>query len=358
MVFTPNDRTELKTAVDAFFGPSPTLTSTSTVTAGQGSGTYGVINTWDTSNVTQMNNLFLNMTSFNEDIGDWDVCEVTNFTGMFNGASSFNRYIGDWCPSGHCFDTLNSMHAMFKDATSFDQDISGWNVSNIDNYSDMFVGATAFDEDLRPWGNQGTGPKSTATYDDMFTGATAFISLYGSAGYNLNYFGTTPSYLFFDVSNTCFPAGTLVSLDQGDVEIQKIDIHKHTLNGDSIIAVVRTTPSTKSVIRFEKDVFAPNCPSQAFECSKNHEIIAPSGQRQTAHQWAEWAKEEFNGEKITLVPNTYEDLYNVLLKTHQTMVVYNLEVETLHPGRQVAHKAISRKQQEDAKEGKELNVIV
>ena len=46
--------------------------------------------------VTDMNNLFFNMASFNSDISNWDVGAVTNMESMFEGASSFNSDISNW----------------------------------------------------------------------------------------------------------------------------------------------------------------------------------------------------------------------------------------------------------------------
>jgi surface protein len=57
---------------------------------------YGHISYWDTSKVTNMNNLFSNMKDFNDDISNWDVSNVTNMSGMFDGARSFNQPIGNW----------------------------------------------------------------------------------------------------------------------------------------------------------------------------------------------------------------------------------------------------------------------
>ena len=44
--------------------------------------------------VTKMNLLFRGATSFNGDLSSWDVGRVTNMSGMFNGATSFNGQLG------------------------------------------------------------------------------------------------------------------------------------------------------------------------------------------------------------------------------------------------------------------------
>lgn len=45
----------------------------------------------------------------------------------------------------------DSLNAMFHDASSFNQDLSSWNVSNVTNFSLMFNGATLFHQDLSGW---------------------------------------------------------------------------------------------------------------------------------------------------------------------------------------------------------------
>ena len=57
--------------------------------------TYGEINTWLVYLVTEMYGLFRNMTTFNSDISNWDVSNVTNMIGMFY-KSQFNGDISKW----------------------------------------------------------------------------------------------------------------------------------------------------------------------------------------------------------------------------------------------------------------------
>ena len=52
---------------------------------------YGVMPTWDVSNVTDMVSMFQGASSFNGDISEWDVSSVTDMVSMFGYASSFNQ---------------------------------------------------------------------------------------------------------------------------------------------------------------------------------------------------------------------------------------------------------------------------
>ena len=58
--------------------------------------TYGVINSWDVSTVTDMSELFKDKTTFNSDISGWNVGAVTNMESMFYSASAFNQDISGW----------------------------------------------------------------------------------------------------------------------------------------------------------------------------------------------------------------------------------------------------------------------
>ena len=93
-LFQPTTKAELQAAVNGWI--DGTITADSPVPSGQGSGTYGAMNTWDVSLITDMSSLFDGKQNFNEDISDWDVSSVTNMYAMFAEASSFNQDISSW----------------------------------------------------------------------------------------------------------------------------------------------------------------------------------------------------------------------------------------------------------------------
>ena len=99
-----------------------------------------------TTLVTDMSELFKDNSSFNTDISFWDISKVTGMTDMFNGASSFNQDISSWDLS-----SMISLNYMFFNATSFNKDISNWDVSNVTYIHNLFNGATAFNQDIGSW---------------------------------------------------------------------------------------------------------------------------------------------------------------------------------------------------------------
>ncbi len=104
---------------------------------------YGHISKWNTSLVTNMEELFKRKRDFNDDISKWDVSSVTNMHAMFWG-TSFDGDISGWNVS-----SVTNMSNMFRE-TPFNGDISGWNVSSVTNMNGMFCG-TPFDGDISGW---------------------------------------------------------------------------------------------------------------------------------------------------------------------------------------------------------------
>ena len=190
--YTFTSKADLKTAVDAWVSDSTTAAAT-----------YGDINSWDVSQITDFDYLFCgddhsyyaqfgcnaanqnfnddisnwdvsgvttmywtfdDAHSFNIDIGSWDVSSCTDFGYMFNEALAFNADIGSWSTSA-----ATSMREMFE-GSGFNQDISAWDISNCENIGEMFKDNTVFNQDLSAWE---TGASVNDVYR-TFYGATSF----------------------------------------------------------------------------------------------------------------------------------------------------------------------------------------
>ena len=118
----------------------------------------------DLSYVTSMQNMFRDASSFNGDLSGWDVSAVTNMNRMFAAASSFNGDLSGWNVSA-----VTNMNSMFVVASSFNGDLSGWNVSAVTNMNSMFVVASVFNGDLSGW-----DVSAVTNMDGMFDAATSF----------------------------------------------------------------------------------------------------------------------------------------------------------------------------------------
>eukprot|EP00550_Attheya_septentrionalis_P012190 CAMPEP_0198303506 /NCGR_PEP_ID=MMETSP1449-20131203/56921_1 /TAXON_ID=420275 /ORGANISM="Attheya septentrionalis, Strain CCMP2084" /LENGTH=1061 /DNA_ID=CAMNT_0044006001 /DNA_START=344 /DNA_END=3525 /DNA_ORIENTATION=- len=112
--------------------------------------TYGNISTWDTSTVTNMNSLFKDASYFNDDISGWDTSSVngnvTNMNSLFKDASYFNDDISGWDTS-----SVTAMEDMFWKSTSFDCNLSGWDTSRVTSMYGMFDSADNFNGDIDDW---------------------------------------------------------------------------------------------------------------------------------------------------------------------------------------------------------------
>ena len=122
----------------------------------------------------------------------------------------------------------------------------------------------------------------------------------------------------------CFPAGTPVTTDQGNVAIEKLNSHIHTIRGKSIVAITQTRPLQKHIVSIEKDALAKNVPSQTTEISLNHKVFY-KGQMVKARELVDVC------ENVQFIPYNGETLYNVLLEEHDKMMINNLICETLSP---------------------------
>lgn len=118
----------------------------------------------DLTLVTDMSSSFQNATSFNQSIEHWDVSNVQDFSNMFRGASLFDQPLDGWTVSA----ALDMSH-MFRDADAFNRDLNSWVPSLVQDMSRMFYSAGSFDGAIGNW-----DVSSVLTMESMFFLATDF----------------------------------------------------------------------------------------------------------------------------------------------------------------------------------------
>ena len=141
---------------------------------------YGDINTWDVSQVTDMSELFMHSSDFNNNISNWDTSNVTNMESMFDNAHNFDQDISNWNTSN-----VNNMTNMFCEAYQFNNHnqplitrevqredgttYTAWDVSNVTNMNLMFFDASVFNQNIGNW-----DVSSVTNMESMFHHATEF----------------------------------------------------------------------------------------------------------------------------------------------------------------------------------------
>ena len=181
---------------DSSGGNSPEFNDSTTVPY------YGPIDKWQTSLVTDMNNLFstannAQSSSFNENIMFWDVSNVTNMSGMFEGAAIFNQDISKWKTG-----LVTTMANMFRNASSFNQNIATWDISKVLFMNGMFYNATSFNQSISIWAIT----NNQINFSNMFYNATDMSNNYAAP--------VTPTIDYFNKGEPIPNNETLVTLCQ------------------------------------------------------------------------------------------------------------------------------------------------
>jgi hypothetical protein len=122
----------------------------------------------------------------------------------------------------------------------------------------------------------------------------------------------------------CFPKGTPVTTNQGEIAIEKLNPDIHTIRGKKIVAITQSRPLHKYIISIETDALGKNVPSAPIQISKEHKVFY-KGKMVKANELVEVC------EGVTRIPYNGETLYNVLMEKHDNMMINNVICETLDP---------------------------
>ena len=151
------------------------------------------------------------------------------------------------------------------------------------------------------------------------------------SGNIINYTGHARVYKYNsqteETGDICFPAGTPVQTDQGEIAIEKLTC-ENTIDGVNVVAVVPVYNECDYLVKINKHALGPNYPKKTTLVSRNHRVfVDKKGSDKSVPALA-----LYNGKTVTVVQREeHETIYNVLLPTYSKMTINGLVVETLHP---------------------------
>jgi hypothetical protein len=127
-------------------------------------------------------------------------------------------------------------------------------------------------------------------------------------------------------SPICFPFGTLVSCDQGDVRIELLLVGVHTFGGVGMLSLSCADPFpwVRSLVRVCAGSFGACVPVRDFQCSPAHRVRY-GGELLSAQSLVGVVP------GVSEVPFSGGPLFNVLLSEHVCMSVAGVECDTLDP---------------------------
>jgi uncharacterized delta-60 repeat protein len=127
----------------------------------------------------------------------------------------------------------------------------------------------------------------------------------------------------------CFPAGTPVLTDQGNIPIEEINPGVHTIKKNPITAITQSFTNEDTIVCIEKHSLGINIPNKRTYISNYHGIIYKN-KLVSAKQLVGRLRGIYH------VKYNKQILYNVLMEKHYIINVNNLSVETLNPKNIVA----------------------
>ena len=92
----------------------------------------------DTSNVTDMSDMFYDVKQADPNTSTWDTSNITNMFGMFRATTKANPDVSNWITS-----KVADTRFMFGQATSATPNVSNWDVSSVIHMGGMFYKATS-----------------------------------------------------------------------------------------------------------------------------------------------------------------------------------------------------------------------
>ena len=208
-------------------------------------------NSIDTSNVTNMSGMFVNINTETLDLSDFDTSSVENMSGMFAGSRATVLDLSN-------FDTskVTNMSDMFSSNQATVLDLSSFNTSKVTNMSDMFYGSKATHLDLSNFDTSnvtdmsGMFAYSKATTIDLSSFNTSNVTDMGSMFSGSR--ATTLDLSNFDTSNVVsmfgmFQDNQATTLDLSNFNTSKVSNMRYVFKGSQAIVLDLSSFNTSNV---------------------------------------------------------------------------------------------------------------
>ena len=191
---------------------------------------YGPIKTWRfDKGIKDLSKLFDGNTNFNEDISGWDTSNVTNMEFMFHKCRKFNQNINTKVvnlENGRkykAWDTskVTNMRFMFRYAVNFNGDISGWDTTQVMDMSYMFADTTKFNQDIKTKVTREDGTKYKAWDTSKVTNMSYMF--YKASNFNINI-------LNWNVSNVTNMDGMFYKASNFNINISNWNVNDTAVN--------------------------------------------------------------------------------------------------------------------------------
>ena len=178
--------------------------------------------------------------------------------------------------------------------------------------------------------------QTTTNYDNMFIPGDEIQITSNNVIYTIYFNSIMVIPIITTTQNICFYMNTLIKTDQGDVEIQKLNPNKHTINNKTINKILTSTTTDNNLVCFTKNSLGFLKPSRDLIVTCNHEILfndklIQAGEFASGNIKINNLYSRRKSKGIKFIKYNNELLYNILMDNHEIIKANNVDCETLNP---------------------------
>jgi hypothetical protein len=118
--------------------------------------------------------MFEGANAYNQSVSTWDMTTVENASAMFKNAENYNRYVGSWFSSNDS-NSIKDVSSMFEGANSFNNSVQSWETTTVEDASSMFKNNSAIQNGVYHLFKKDSGKTYVLkNVDSMFEGTDNF----------------------------------------------------------------------------------------------------------------------------------------------------------------------------------------